>query len=94
MFICTFTITIYGTSGNELPPKPERSYTCSVLSGHESEQAFRDQMQTEGMAIRDLLQHRYDEKPKPYSCPDSCDWSISPVGSITALVREISARLR
>lgn len=92
MYVCTFKITEYGTSGNELPPPPEHGYCRSVMSGDESEHVFRKRMQAEGMAIRELLKYRFEQKPKPYSCANSCDWSISPLGSVTEIVREITER--
>lgn len=94
MQICTFTITEYGTSGNELPPAPERSHVYSVLSGNESEEAFKERMQMEGMVVRDLLNTRFEERPKPYSCADSCDWVFTRASSITHMVRETLGRLR
>lgn len=89
MYVCTFTISVYGTSGNELPPPADHSYHRSVLSGDESEAIFRKRMQEEGMAIRALLKEQFDAKPRAYSRADTCDWSITPVGAVTDLVKEI-----
>jgi hypothetical protein len=90
MYICTFTITSYGTSGNELPPPPERSFSRSVLSGGgDTEESFKQRMQIEGMALRELLTERFAEQPKPYSCADSCSWTISQGCSVSEIVREI-----
>lgn len=86
MYICTFTVTYYGTSGNELPPPPARSVVHSVL-GDEPLAVFKERMKREGMAIRDLLN---SQTVAPYSCSPSCDWAISPVGSISELVRQIA----
>lgn len=93
-YICTFIVTTYGISGNELPPPSVGSYAHAVLSGDESEDVFRKRMQDEGVAIRQILDERFKEKPKPYSCADSLSWSIAPIGSITALVRRIDADTR
>lgn len=92
--ICTFVITTYGISGNELPPPSVGSYAHAVLSCDESEDVFRARMQEEGMVIRQMLDERFKEEPKPYSCADSVSWSIAPVGSITGLVRRIDADTR
>jgi hypothetical protein len=90
-YVCTFVITRYGISGNELPPPSVAGYSHSVLSGNETEEAFRQRMQTEGMDLRKLLEHRFSANPRPYSCADSCSWSISKVGSVTELVKKINA---
>lgn len=92
--ICTFIVTTYGISGNELPPPSVGSYSHAVLSSEESEDVFRKRMQDEGVAIRQILDERFKEEPKPYSCADSVSWSIAPVGSITELVRKIDAATR
>lgn len=92
--ICTFIITTYGISGNELLPPSVGSYAHAVLSGEEDEAVFRKRMQDEGVAIRQILDERFKEEPRPYSCADSVSWSIAPVGSITALVRKIDADTR
>lgn len=92
MQICTFTITTYGTSGNELPPPAESSFVRSIISGNEGAEQFRHRMQEEGMVIRRMLAVRFEEKPKPYSCADSCDWSITEAGSIAGIVTEILRR--
>lgn len=93
MFVCTFTITTYGTSGSELPPRAVGGFCRSVLSGHaDTEAAFADRMQLEGMALRQILTSRFDADPKPYSCADTCDWSITKTGSVAEIVREIQAR--
>ncbi len=91
MHVCTFTITTYGASGNELPPKANGGFCRSVLSGAENEQAFRIRMQQEGMTLRALLTEMFEAKPKPYSCPDTCDWAITEVGSVTDIVKQIYA---
>ncbi len=92
MLACTFTITAYGTSGNELPPRAVGGFCRSVLSGSENEQAFRVRMQKEGMDLRALLAEMFEAKPKPYSCADTCDWAITEVGSVADIVKQIYAR--
>jgi len=93
MYVCTFTIFSYGFSGNELPPPVSRTYSRSVLSGgSDNIEIFTARMYAEGNAIRDLLKRRFEEKPRPYSCADGCDWLITPVGSVTELVKEIGAQ--
>jgi hypothetical protein len=89
MFACTFTIYRYGHSGTELPPPVVGGFTRTVLSGDESEQVFRERMQRERMDLRALLKRQFEEKPRPYSQADGCDWSITPVGSVTSIVQEL-----
>lgn len=90
MYVCTFHITEYGFSGNDLPPPMAASFSHSVLSGGaDTEETFRARMQEEGMAIRGLLASKFDAAPKPYSQADTCGWSISKIGTVTEIVKLI-----
>lgn len=76
-YVCVFTLTTYGISGNELSPpvKSKETYACLSLPGELPAQ-FAARMQTEGMGIR----ARQAAAPvKAYSQPDTCDWFICPV---------------
>lgn len=88
MYACKFTITTYGTSGNELPPPPISSFSRVVLSGAgDARNSFQDWMSAEGIAIRQLLDARFAAHPDPYSQAESCSWSFDEVGSITDIVK-------
>jgi len=72
--ICIFTHTVYGFSGNELPPRPETvtSYIERSSNG-ETIDVFRNRMQFAGIELREIIKN----KPvRPYSEKDSVDWKI------------------
>lgn len=89
-YACTFTVTVYGFSGNELPPPTVGGYSHTVLADNgESEQDFTDRMQIEGVTFRKLLKDQFDAHPIQYSQASSCSWVITAVGSVTDLIRLI-----
>lgn len=85
--VCTFTVTRYGTSGNELPPRPEGGFVYSILSEEdETALAFSTRMQQIGMQVRKALSDNWAALPRPYSCASTCDWVITEVHSVGELL--------
>lgn len=89
-YVCRFVINQYGHSGNELPPPIINSFIRCILSEDELEINFRERMKCYGVAIREYLKVKFKSKPKLYSCPDSCDWSISQIGSASEIAQFIT----
>lgn len=92
MYVCTFVFQEYGHSGNELPPPLDGGYSRSVLSGDEEETGFSQRMNREGNALRDILEVKWkaEERPgKEYSRAPTVSWSVSPVTTMTGIVRDI-----
>jgi hypothetical protein len=84
--VCIFTIGFYGISGNELPPPSVGGFSRAIVSHDESEADFRDRMQEAGMSIRNLLKAL---PVQPYSAAPTCGWSITKVGSMGDIIRQI-----
>lgn len=70
MFVGITTHTIYGTSGNELPPPiMKRTKTAQILDVDTYKEAM------DLMAVKVLLLRRAAEKHcEPYSSPDGYEW--------------------
>ena len=82
---CTFTITAYGHSGNELPPPVESTYVKTVISfPDERQNEFRIRMQVLGEAVRKILDTHLIA---PYSCQKSCDWRITEIGTESDILK-------
>jgi hypothetical protein len=80
MFICIFTRSIYGVSGNELSPPITGGGSYSYLSGEkETLVEFKARMQELG----NLIRARAASQPvRPYSWHDGWDWRISEVRTL------------
>lgn len=92
-WVCTFTITHYGHSGNELPPPACGGFSYSLLSiPSDTEKRFNERMQDIGMHIRNCLEKQFKESPMPYTTASSCSWSITPAGSMTDLFDKVWGR--
>lgn len=79
-FVCTFTHTVYGHSGNELMPPAVGGGEYAYLSdADEPLEAFRARMQVIGMACR----KRAEEAPqRAYSIRDGWDWRFAEIRNV------------
>jgi hypothetical protein len=86
-YICVFTITKYGISGNELPPPSVKTWSRAVLSNDgESKSAFETRMSIGGLALRGILERR---DIKPYSCKDSISWTVYQIGDAMDVIADV-----
>ena len=72
MFVGIKTHTIYGISGNELPPKPVDSKVTAILIDVESHEEALAIMKDKVLPLREAAAKICE----PYSAPDSWSWSV------------------